>query len=91
MKKTIVFYTKEQKDIVKTELAKGIKPVDIARKYCKQFNRKKENLLAFIYYLNKGNKMIKVPKETIVLPSGFSFDFKPSSAEMHKDHIKLYF
>lgn len=32
-----------------------------------------------------------VKKESIAFPEGFSFDFKPSKAEMFNDHIKLYF
>jgi hypothetical protein len=32
-----------------------------------------------------------VKKESISFPQGFSFDFKPSKAEMFNDHIKLYF
>lgn len=33
----------------------------------------------------------KIDKKSIVLPQGFSFDFKPIRAEMFKDHVKLYF
>jgi len=32
-----------------------------------------------------------VKKESISFPQGFSFDFKPTKAEMFNDHIKLYF
>ena len=33
----------------------------------------------------------KTNKDSISLPQGFSFDFKPVRAEMFKDHVKLYF
>lgn len=44
-----------------------------------------------------GSKNANVTKITtnnnggVVLTSGFVFDFKPQRAEMHQDHVRLYF
>lgn len=32
-----------------------------------------------------------VDSKGVVLSSGFVFDFKPQRAEMHSDHVRLYF
>jgi hypothetical protein len=33
---------------------------------------------------------IEKPTQSLQLPKGFSFDFKPIKAEMFKDHVRLY-
>jgi len=36
-------------------------------------------------------KTAKIDVKPVGLPKGFNFEFTPSRAEMHKDHVKLYF
>jgi hypothetical protein len=37
------------------------------------------------------NKPTATVENGVSLPSGFVFDFKPQRAEMHSDHVRLYF
>lgn len=37
------------------------------------------------------NPSLNTATKGIVLRSGFVFDFKPQRAEMHSDHVRLYF
>lgn len=37
------------------------------------------------------NKLLVTPSKGIKLASGFVFDFSPKRAEMHSDHVRLYF
>lgn len=95
------FYSEEQIQTIQSELKAGTKATQIARKYSKEWKRNAGSLLVKIYTIkkevglcktsSKERKPANVNNKGVVLPSGFVFDFKPSRAEMHSDHVRLYF
>lgn len=84
------FYTEEQNKELK-KLAAGNEPgTAIARRLSKQWKRPEAGIYVKISTLRKtGGKLKK--ESAMALPSGFSFDFKPTRAEMFKNHVRLYF
>jgi len=84
------FYTEEQNKELK-KLAAGNEPgTAIARRLSKQWKRPEAGIYCKLTTLRKtGGKSKK--DNGMALPSGFSFDFKPTRAEMFKNHVRLYF
>jgi hypothetical protein len=105
MSKTVVFYSKNQIETIQSEVEAGVPVPKIAQKYAKPWNRNEESLRTKIYkmvrtnnnevYTKRGRKPANIVSQEnnkgITLSSGFVFDFKPQRAEMHQDHVRLYF
>lgn len=99
------FYSEKEINTIKSELKAGLKPTAIARKYSKEWGRTINAILFKILMISKNPKAKTVKRGRpvgskttkpnngagIVLSSGFVFDFKPHRAEMHSDHVRLYF
>ena len=101
------FYSNEEVQTITNELNAGTKVTEITRKYFKEWGRSYDSLMYKVCEINKklkqGRPVTKrgrpVGSKTkvatnnggIVLSSGFIFDFKPQRAEMHADHVRLYF
>lgn len=96
MRTKLNFYTKEQVNAIAQEIKAGKNNSQIAREYSKKWNRSFSGV--YVKVMNLRNPKTKVRTKTqkvndgaVVLSSGFVFDFKPQRAEMHKDHVRLYF
>jgi hypothetical protein len=89
-KTSAFFYTEEQNKELKKLAAGNEKGTVIARRLSKQWKRPQAGIYCKISTLRKtGGKLKK--ESGMALPSGFSFDFKPTKAEMFKNHVRLYF
>lgn len=90
MKTSPFFYTKEQVKKMKTLAASGEPAIKVAQRLSREWKRSESGIYAKICTLRKtGGKLKK--ESGMALPSGFSFDFKPTKAEMFKNHVRLYF
>lgn len=90
MKKSPFFYTRQQIKELKTVAASGEPATKVAKRLSRQWNRSEAGVYAKICTLRKtGGKLKK--ENGMALPAGFSFDFKPTKAEMFKNHVRLYF
>ena len=107
MSKKVTFYSEKELQTIQSEIKQGNSVLEIAKKYAKSWNRNEKSLLVKIYkmirtgdttvHTKRGKKPAKVvvkqqPEQGgVTLRSGFVFDFKPQRAEMHQDHVRLYF
>lgn len=90
MKKSSFFYTEEQNKELKKLAVSNEKGTTIAKRLSKQWKRPEAGIYCKLTTLRKtGGKSKKENK--MALPSGFSFDFTPTRAEMFKNHVRLYF
>lgn len=94
------FYSEQEIKKMNTAIKTGEKLVNVARILSKEFNRSEASVYVKLLSLSgrtgrKKSKIKKVEKvktnSGIVLNKGFVFDFKPQRAEMHSDHVRLYF
>jgi hypothetical protein len=103
-KKVVSFYSKNQVETIQSEIKAGVSASKIARKYASSWNRSEDSLKVKIYKMirtgdvsthtkpgRKSAKIVSQDSKGITLSSGFVFDFKPQRAEMHSDHVRLYF
>lgn len=89
-KKSSFFYTPQQVKELKTAAATNEPATRIAQRLSRQWNRSEAGIYVKIATLRKtGGKLKRENK--MALPAGFSFDFKPTRAEMFKNHVRLYF
>jgi len=88
-KTSTFFYTEEQNKELKKLAITDEKGTTIAKRLSKQWKRPEAGIYCKITTLRKtGGKLKK--ENTMALPAGFSFDFKPIRAEMYKNHVRLY-
>lgn len=74
MKRTIKFYTDEQNQAILKDLHKGLKIIDIAKKYAKLWNRPQPSLYIKIMKMSQNPQKTRAAKKGITLPKGWSFD-----------------
>jgi hypothetical protein len=71
------------------------KEANLARVPAKQSKKVKEVKISKKVGRPRKDAVINTSKATVengvVLPSGFVFDFAPKRAEMHSDHVRLFF
>ena len=105
MRKQFKFWTAAEVKAAITCIEKFPNVTKAAEYLSPKIGRTVHNTLTKMYSIKKGmvkiedGKIIrkqkvarvKTNKDSIFLPQGFSFDFKPVRAEMFKDHVKLYF
>lgn len=105
MRKQFKFWTATEVKAAITCIEKFPNVTKAAQYLSPKIGRSVHNTLTKMYSIKKGmvkiedGKIIrkqkvarvKTNKDSIFLPQGFSFDFKPVRAEMFKDHVKLYF
>lgn len=101
MKRTIKFWTSEEDKAINTCMGKfnGLREASewlsprINRTpkaiYVRMCNMKLNNGKVVGY--KKPERSPKVENKGINIPSGFTFDIKPSKAVMFTDHVRLYF
>ena len=92
------FYSKEELASIKSTIKSGEKLTVAAKRLSKELNRSENSvyvkLLAISGRMGKRTKRVRKQQPTaggVSLKSGFVFDFKPQRAEMHQDHVRLYF
>jgi hypothetical protein len=98
------FYSKEEIATIKSVLINGEKLPAASRRLSKEFNRSEGSVYLKLLEVGKEigvikHKSMKKPAKVITqssdkgvtLRNGFVFDFKPQRAEMHQDHVRLYF
>ena len=102
MEKKIIFWKDSEIQACKTSIAKFKGNVTKAAIWlAPRLNRPLSGVRFKMYSVNKidnptsnrkvRTKRVETPQNALALPKGFSFDFLPTRAEMHKDHIKLFF
>ena len=78
----------------------GEKLTVAARRLSKEFKRSEGTIyVKMLQLLGRTNRKVKRPAKVVTqkqaqgvtLRNGFVFDFKPQRAEMHQDHVRLYF
>lgn len=82
MKKTVVFYTKEQNKTLLQEIFKGIPTKDIAKKYSEKWDKSYPSLYIKVMKMKadpyraapKESVRKKIAKSGMELPKGFSID-----------------
>lgn len=93
-------YSKKEVAIIKESIRNGEKPQAASKRLAREFDRPVSSVYMKIISLRKrtykkrtpATVTVNTPVETGVrLDSGFVFDFKPRRAEMHKDHVRIYF
>ena len=103
-KRKIIFWTTPELKQAKECLIKNDNNVSAAtRELTKKLRRPAQGIMFKLHQIkNISNpvagrkrmgegKKINKPGSALVLPQGFSFDFKPTRAEMFKNHVRLYF
>jgi hypothetical protein len=96
MKKSSYFYSQQQLSTLEKASKSDEKAAVIAAKYSKEFNRPINGVYCKIIDFRRKNNgpttfRKKAEKKGIVMPEGFTFDFTPKKAVMHKDKVVLYF
>lgn len=89
IKSSLYFYTEEQNQELKRLATTTEKRTVIAKRLAKEWKRPYVGLYCKLNTLhNTGGKLKK--ENRMALPAGFSFDFKPTRAEMFQNHVRLY-
>lgn len=101
MKRTVRFYTKEEINRIKALIKTGMPIVKIVKLFSKESKRPVQGVYQKVLTLTPKNKKDKrgrkpsikkqLTEKGIVMPEGFTFDFAPKRAEMHKNKVVLYF
>jgi hypothetical protein len=94
-------YSKKEVAIIKDSIRNGEKPQAASKRLAQQFGRPASSVYMKIINLRKRTYKKRTPAKVTTTPtpmetgvrldSGFVFDFKPRRAEMHKDHVRIYF
>lgn len=88
------FYSEKEIAEIKSVIANGENFWKASQKLSKQMKRTQMSVYQKICLMAKGVEGKRKPRKDtpgIVLKKGFTFNFKPSRAEMHDDYVKLYF
>lgn len=93
MKRTINFYTESQNQTIIKALQKGTRPLHIARKYAKLWNRPENSLYTKAINLQKKPTSTRALRKGIEFPKGWSFDIANVKRAVLNDNssITLYF
>lgn len=95
MKKNTFFYSNQQLAKLEKAANSNEKASIIAAKYSREFNRPIHGVYLKILDFRKKNNpkttLRRNEKNGIKMPEGFTFDFTPKKAIMHKDRVVLYF
>jgi len=95
------FYSEKEIELMTKAIKNNEKLTVASVRFSKEFNRSANSVyvkllsLAGRMGINKSKKPAKVvtqqSEKGIALKSGFVFDFKPQRAEMHSNHVRLFF
>lgn len=104
MKRTVKFWTESEDQMLRTCMTKFESGNSAARWAAPKLDRTVSSVQQRISFLSRGiTRTYKVPREKkvikknavvqkgVTLPTGFTFDIKPSRVTMFEDHVRLYF
>lgn len=91
--KSIYFYSENELSIMRKAISSNEKMVSIAKRLSKQLKRPYVGVYCKLMKLKKQQNpsIDKRDAKGVLLPKGFTFDFTPKKAVMHKDRVVLYF